>query len=86
MSNRELADLMLSLSQRMQDEFPLRSRVRLSERGRAANLVAKRHLDRRGTVTGYSAGSSPLVKWDGRKTASGYAPWFVERIPRHSRK
>lgn len=31
-----------------------------------------------GTVVGYGKGD-PKVRWDGRKTADGYAPWFIWR-------
>lgn len=65
---------------RLERDFPLKCRVKLSKQGRAALIVPKKHFDRRGTVIGYSHGVSPNVLWDGRKTPKGYHPSFLECV------
>ena len=53
-------------------------RVRLSPKGRASSLIDPKHNDRGGVVTKVDEFNVPSVKWDGRKTASGYHPDFIQ--------
>jgi hypothetical protein len=59
--------------------LPVKARVTMSDEG-LEQFPAYRGL--RGTVVGHAHGTSPKVLWDGRKTASSYAPWFIRRIGR----
>jgi hypothetical protein len=65
------------LKERVRKSFPLNCRVRMTKE--AAQMFPK-YKDALGTVVGYSHGISPSVRWDGRKTASGYHPDFVRRV------
>lgn len=59
-------------------KFRVGQRVRLSQRGKVANIAYRCHLDRPGVVAKVDEFNSPSVLWDGRKTASGYHPDFIE--------
>lgn len=64
--------------------FKVGQRVRPSAEGIAANLF-KRRPNRSGIVQKVDRFNSPTVLWDGRKTASGYHPDFIEPDRRTAR-
>lgn len=58
-------------------KFKVGQRVRLSDYGKAALLLPKCRRQTMGTVTKVDEFNSPSVRWDHRKTASGYHPDFI---------
>ena len=60
--------------------LPLGARVKMTRY--AANMFP-RYKGVLGTIVGHishGTGGSPRVLWDGRKTDSSYAPWFILRV------
>lgn len=58
-------------------KFRVGQRVRLSERGLAANLLPKSRRGQSGVVVKVDLFNSPSVLWEWRKTASSYHPDFI---------
>lgn len=58
-------------------KFRVGQRVRLSAYGRERGMLPRTRIDASGVVTMLD-GLSPRVRWDHRRTASGYFPGFIE--------
>lgn len=65
--------------------FKVGQRVRPSAEGIAANVFPKTRHHQSGVVTRVDEFNSPDVKWDGRKTTSGYAAAFIAPDRRRKR-
>jgi len=63
-----------------QPPFKIGQKVRLSKRGIEATLYVGVKAKRIGIVTRVDEFNSPTVLWEGRKTASGYHPDFIEPV------
>lgn len=61
-------------------KFRVGQRVQLSNEGRNACIIPKCRRDTRGTVTKVGEFNDPWVRWDHRRTASGYSPYFIEPV------
>jgi hypothetical protein len=83
---QEYAAIVKRLRLRVRRRFPLNCQVRLSRKGLRHGLFLRKGHGPLGTVVGYSAGISPNVLWDGRRTPAGYAPEFVSRVRMKKRK
>lgn len=59
-------------------KFRVGQRVRPSAEGIRANLFRKARELQSGIVLKVGLSNFPTVLWDGRKTASGYHPDFIE--------
>lgn len=59
-------------------KFKPGQRVRLSQYGKDSNIGPITRRDQSGVVTKVDEFNSPTVLWDGRKTAAGYFPGFIE--------
>lgn len=65
-------------------KFRVGQRIRLSAYGRERNLLPRKRIDASGVVTKVDRFNSPHVRWDHRRTASGYFPGFIEPDRRRS--
>jgi hypothetical protein len=63
--------------------LPIGARVKMSNE---ALLMFPRFRGIVGTIVGHKFGTTPMVRWDGYKTASSYAPWLILRLGRASLK
>lgn len=61
-------------------KFRVGQRVKLSQEGRDSLIMPKSRRDIHGTVTKVDRFNSPSVKWDHRRTESGYSPYFIEPV------
>lgn len=59
-------------------KFRIGQRVRPSKEGIDAHIFAKTRQQATGIVTKVDSFNYPTVLWSYRKTASGYAPYFIE--------
>lgn len=59
-------------------KFKVGQRVRPSSCGQEHRIFPKSKFDQTGVVTKVDKFNSPTVLWEGRKTATGYYPDFVE--------
>lgn len=59
-------------------KFKVGQRVRLSQYGKDRHIVPKTRMDQSGVITKVDEFNSPTVRWEGRKTASGYFAGFIE--------
>lgn len=59
-------------------KFRVGQRVRLSAYGRERHILPRHHVDASGIITKVDYFNSPSVRWDHRRTASGYFPGFIE--------
>ncbi len=54
--------------------FPINTRVEMSEDGLKQ---FPRQKGKKGTVVGHSRDGAPRILWDGLRSETTYAPWFV---------
>lgn len=65
-------------------KFKVGQRVRVSAYGVEHNILPPHRRDTSGVVVKVDEFNSPSVRWDYRRTASGYHPYFIE--PDHRRR
>lgn len=66
--------------------FRIGQRVRPSDYGIERNLFPRHKHNQSGVVTKVDSFGCPTVKWDSRKTASGYYYGFIAADRRRKRK
>lgn len=66
-------------------KFKVGQRVRPSTEGIKAMIFPRTRHNQSGEVTKVDRFNSPTVLWEGRKTASGYHPDFIEPDRRRRR-
>lgn len=66
-------------------KFRVGQRVRPSQYGKDSCIFSKTRHDQTGIVTKVDEFNCPTVRWEGRKTTSGYFAGFIEPDRRRAR-